>query len=92
MLVKRRCPGQVPASRSSFTGLRFPPNVIMIAVRWYLCPPGTYSADLEFTLLDCHLVAGKRAHSLTRCLNVGQRLALGGFLNAVRNLVSSCPQ
>ena len=25
-----------PASRSSFTGFRFPPEVIMLAVRWYL--------------------------------------------------------
>jgi len=27
---------QVPASRSSFAGFRFPPDVITIAVRWYL--------------------------------------------------------
>ena len=31
---RRSC--RVPASRSSFTGFRFPPDVITIAVRWYL--------------------------------------------------------
>src|SRR5437763_11490907 len=32
----RRRPARVPAPRSTFTGYRFPPDVIMIAVRWYL--------------------------------------------------------
>jgi transposase-like protein len=27
---------RVSAPRSSFAGFRFPPNVIMLAVRWYL--------------------------------------------------------
>ena len=27
---------QVPASKPNFAGFRFPPDVIMIAVRWYL--------------------------------------------------------
>jgi transposase-like protein len=27
---------RVPASRSSFAGFRFPPEVILVAVRWYL--------------------------------------------------------
>jgi IS6 family transposase len=34
--LMRRCPARVPAPRSAFTGYRFPPDVIMIAVRWYL--------------------------------------------------------
>jgi hypothetical protein len=29
-------PAAVPAPRSSFAGFRFPPEVIMLAVRWYL--------------------------------------------------------
>ncbi len=33
--MRRRC-RRVPALRSSFAGFRFPPDVIMIAVRWYL--------------------------------------------------------
>ena len=33
--MRRRC-RQVPALRSSFTGFRFPPDVITLAVRWYL--------------------------------------------------------
>jgi transposase, IS6 family len=32
----RRRPRRVPASRSSFAGFRFPPDVITIVVRWYL--------------------------------------------------------
>ena len=31
-----RRPVRVPASRSGFAGFRFPPEVIMVAVRWYL--------------------------------------------------------
>ena len=27
---------RVPAPRSSFAGFRFPPDVILVAVRWYL--------------------------------------------------------
>jgi transposase, IS6 family len=34
--MRRRSPRRVSASRSSFAGFRFPPDVIMIAVRWYL--------------------------------------------------------
>jgi IS6 family transposase len=32
----RRHPARVPGPRSSFAGFRFPPDVIMVAVRWYL--------------------------------------------------------
>jgi hypothetical protein len=34
--LMRRRPRRVSASRSSFAGFRFPPEVIMVAVRWYL--------------------------------------------------------
>ena len=34
-LMRRRHP-RLPVPRSSFAGFRFPPDVIMIAVRWYL--------------------------------------------------------
>jgi len=33
--MRRRC-GRIPALSSSFAGFRFPPDVITIAVRWYL--------------------------------------------------------
>ena len=33
--MRRHC-RRVSVSRSGFSGFRFPPNVIMIAVRWYL--------------------------------------------------------
>ena len=32
----RRRLGRVPPPRSGFAGFRFPPDVIMVAVRWYL--------------------------------------------------------
>jgi transposase, IS6 family len=32
----RRRLARVPAPRSGFAGFRFPPEVIMLAVRWYL--------------------------------------------------------
>jgi transposase-like protein len=32
----RRRSARVPAPRSSFAGFRFPPDVIMMTVRWYL--------------------------------------------------------
>ena len=32
----RHRPYRVPALRSSFAGFRFPPEVIMLAVGWYL--------------------------------------------------------
>jgi hypothetical protein len=32
----RRRSARVPASKSGFAGFRFPPEVIMVAVRWYL--------------------------------------------------------
>jgi transposase, IS6 family len=34
--LMRRRPRRVSASRSNFSGFRFPPDVIMVAVRWYL--------------------------------------------------------
>jgi transposase-like protein len=34
--LMRRRPRRVSASRSNFAGFRFPPEVIMVAVRWYL--------------------------------------------------------
>jgi hypothetical protein len=33
-VMRRRV--RVPAPRSSFAGYRFPPEVILVAVRWYL--------------------------------------------------------
>ena len=32
----RRRRARVPAPRSSFAGFRFPPDVIIVAARWYL--------------------------------------------------------
>ena len=44
-VLMRRCSRRVPAPRSGFAGFRFPPEVIMVAVRWYLataCPTATW--------------------------------------------------
>ena len=35
-VLMHRCRFRLPAPRSSFAGFRFPPEVIMVAVRWYL--------------------------------------------------------
>jgi hypothetical protein len=35
-VLMRRSRSRPPAPRSSFTGFRFPPEVITVAVRWYL--------------------------------------------------------
>jgi transposase-like protein len=34
--MRTRRPGPAPAQRSAFAGFRFPPDVILVAVRWYL--------------------------------------------------------
>jgi transposase, IS6 family len=34
--MRTRHPGSAPAQRSAFAGFRFPPDVILVAVRWYL--------------------------------------------------------
>ena len=34
--MRIRRPRPAPATRSSFAGFRFPPDVIVVAVRWYL--------------------------------------------------------
>jgi len=34
--MRSRRPRPAPASRSTFAGFRFPPDVIVLAVRWYL--------------------------------------------------------
>ena len=34
--MRTRRPRPAPATRSAFAGFRFPPEVIVLAVRWYL--------------------------------------------------------
>jgi transposase-like protein len=53
-LMPRR-PAAVPAPRSSFVGFRFPPAVIMLAVRWYLRYGMSYR-DVEELLAERGLV------------------------------------
>ena len=47
----RRCRFGLPAPRSSFAGFRFPPEVIMVAVRWYLLYGLSYR-DVEELLAE----------------------------------------
>jgi transposase-like protein len=47
----RRRHSQVPVPRSSFAGFRFPPDVIVIAVRWYLRYALSYR-DVEELLVE----------------------------------------
>jgi IS6 family transposase len=44
-------PARVPAPRSDFAGFRFPPDVIMVAVRWYLRYGLSYR-DVEELLVE----------------------------------------
>jgi len=44
-------PAAVAAPRSSFAGFRFPPDVIMLAVRWYVRYGLSYR-DVEDLLAD----------------------------------------
>ena len=49
--LMRRRPARLPAPRSGFAGFRFPPEVIMVAVRWYL-RYGLSSRDVEELLAE----------------------------------------
>jgi transposase-like protein len=51
----RRRTSRVPAPRSGFAGFRFPPDVIMIAVRWYLRYGLSYR-DVEELLAERNIV------------------------------------
>ena len=46
---------RVSALRSSFAGFRFPPEVITVAVRWYLCYALSYR-DVEELLAERGIV------------------------------------
>jgi len=48
----RRRPVGVPVLRTGFAGFRFPPDVIMVAVRWYLRYGLSYR-DVEELLAEC---------------------------------------
>ena len=49
--MRTRRPRLAPATRSAFAGFRFPPDVIVLAVRWYL-PFGVSSRDVEELLAE----------------------------------------
>ncbi len=51
----RRRAGRVVLPRSGFAGFRFPPDVIMVAVRWYLRYGLSYR-DVEELLTECGVV------------------------------------
>jgi transposase-like protein len=49
--MRTRRPRPAPVQRSAFTGFRFPPDVIVLAVRWYLCFGLSYR-DVEELLVE----------------------------------------
>jgi hypothetical protein len=49
--LMRRRPCRVRPSRSAFAGFRFPPDVILVAVRWYLRYGLSYR-DVEELLVE----------------------------------------
>jgi transposase-like protein len=69
-LSSRRRPG--PASRSAFAGFRFPAEVIMVAVRWFL-RYGPSFCDIEELLAERgvqvdHVTAYRRVQRFTPLL------------------------
>jgi hypothetical protein len=50
-VLMRRRPRRVPSPQSGFAGFRFPPDVIMVAVRWYLRYNLSYR-DVEELLVE----------------------------------------
>jgi hypothetical protein len=59
----RRCPARVSAPGSGFAGFRFPPEVITLAVRWYL-RYGVGAWNFA-TLGDLHVFVDDSAESIT---------------------------
>jgi len=57
----RRCPHLRPAPRSAFAGHRFPPEVITLAVRWYLRFGLSYR-DVEELLAERGIQVDSREH------------------------------
>jgi len=55
--VMRRCPVRVPAPRSGFAGFRFPREVIVLAVRWYLSYGLSYGA-VNFVIWMAGMIDG----------------------------------
>ena len=49
--MRTRCPRPAPAPRSAFAGFRFPPEIIVVAVRWYLRYGLSYR-DVEELLIE----------------------------------------
>jgi hypothetical protein len=54
-------PGPAPIPRSAFAGFRFPPEVIVVAVRWYLRFGLSYRDVEELVIDDPILIAGVEA-------------------------------
>lgn len=49
--MRTRCPRPAPTARSAFVGFRSPPDVIVLAVRWYLRYDLSYR-DVEELLVE----------------------------------------
>ena len=72
--MRRRC-RRVPALRSSFAGFRFPPDVITLAVRWYLRYGLSYR-DVEELLAESRFAKSATA---------------AGLALQIRDFISSAP-
>jgi hypothetical protein len=59
--MRTRRPGPAPIPRSAFAGFRFPPEVIVVAVRWYLRFGLSYRDVEELVIDDPILIAGVEA-------------------------------
>jgi hypothetical protein len=63
--MRTRHPRPAPVPRSAFAGFRFPPDVIVLAVRWYL-RFGLSHRDVEELLAERNSAAGSTKNLLLR--------------------------
>jgi transposase-like protein len=61
--MRRGRPGRVPSPPSGFAGFRYPPDLILVAVRWYLRYALSYR-DVEELLAERGIVLDRARHGL----------------------------
>jgi transposase, IS6 family len=81
-------------SSSAFKGFRFPPEIVVLAVRWYLRYGLSYR-DLEELLAERgvevdHVTVFRRAQSFTPLLAVAARLCRHTVGKVIEDLMPAC--
>jgi transposase, IS6 family len=87
--MRTRRPRPTPATRSAFAGFRFPPDVIVVAVRWYL-RFGLPYRDVEELLAERGVkVAGRWRYVYRAIDQFGQVIDV--FVSARRDTMAANP-